>query len=240
MLLECCYLEIESSQLKLIDTSDRLGKGIINHKENMTTFDEGVDIVLADIKSQKDKIIRRLNDLELQLQNETHATKKRLSLKMCDEANELSSIKSTVDNWKKIFEACTLQGSDHQVVVKMEEISSRIPQIEKDISKVERGLKNVSIEVITLNCFGSLKVAGRSIQLETGLKKVNFHSGYVNVVFTIGVDVNKGGDRFISGIFIDDYIILTDKMNSRILCCDHNGSTEEELKCQANQPTLQE
>ncbi|VDH92601.1 Hypothetical predicted protein [Mytilus galloprovincialis] len=162
----------------------------------MTTFDEGVDIVLADIKSQKDKIIRRLNDLELQLQNETHATKKRLSLKMCDEANELSSIKSTVDNWKKIFEACTLQGSDHQVVVKMEEISSRIPQIEKDISKVERGLKDVSIsfkqEVITLNCFGSLKVAGRSIQLETGLKKINFHSGCVNVVLTIGVDVNKG------------------------------------------------
>ncbi|CAG2239863.1 unnamed protein product [Mytilus edulis] len=180
----------------------------------MTTFDEGVDIVLADIKSQKDKIIRRLNDLELQLQNETHATKKRLSLKMCDEANELSSIKSTVDNWKKIFEACTLQGSDHQVVVKMEEISSRIPQIEKDISKV----------------------AGRSIQLETGLMKVNFHSGCVNVVLTIGVDVNKGGDRFISGIFIDDYIILTDKMNFRILCCDHNGSTEEEFKM-PSQPT---
>ncbi|XP_063405823.1 uncharacterized protein LOC134689783 [Mytilus trossulus] len=226
--------------VKLIETSDKLGKGIIIHKDSMTTFEEGIEVVLADIQSQKDELIRRLNELELQLQNETHATKKKISLKMCDAATELSSLKSNVDNWKNIFEACTLQGSDLQVLVKMEEISSRIPQIEKDISKVEREIKDVSVsfkqEVITLNCLGSLKVTERSVQLGTGLKKVNFHSGCVTVLATIDVDVNKGCQRVLSGVFIDDNIILTDKANSRILCCDHNGLTKEEFKM-PSQPT---
>ncbi|XP_076084676.1 uncharacterized protein LOC143055421 [Mytilus galloprovincialis] len=226
--------------VKLTETSDRLGKGIINHKDNMTTFDEGIEVALTDIKSQKDNIIRRLNELELQLQNETHATKKKISLKMCDEATMMSSLKSTVDNWKNIFEACTLQGSDLQVLIKMEEISSRIPQIEKDISKVEREIKDVSVsfkqEVITLNCLGSLKVTDRSVQLETGLKKVNFHSGCVKVLETIDVDVNKGGHRMLSGVFIDDNIILTDSVNCRILRCDLNGLMKEELKI-ASPPT---
>ncbi|CAG2239862.1 unnamed protein product [Mytilus edulis] len=159
---------------------------------------------------------------------------------MCDEATMMSSLKSTVDNWKNIFEACTLQGSDLQVLIKMEEISSRIPQIEKDISKVEREIKDVSVsfkqEVITLNCLGSLKVTDRSVQLETGLKKVNFHSGCVKVLETIDVDVNKGGQRMLSGVFIDNNIILTDSVNYRILRCDLNGLMKEELKI-ASPPT---
>ncbi|CAG2239861.1 TRIM56 [Mytilus edulis] len=39
--------------VKLIETSDKLGKGIINHKDNMKTFDEGIEVALTDIKSQK-------------------------------------------------------------------------------------------------------------------------------------------------------------------------------------------
>ncbi|XP_063405824.1 E3 ubiquitin-protein ligase Midline-1-like [Mytilus trossulus] len=223
---------------KLVETSDKLGKGIMIHKDSMTTFDEGIEVALTDIKSQKDKFIRRLNELELQLQNETHATKKKKNMKMCDEATMMSSLKSTVDNWKNIFKACTLQGSDLQILIKMEEISRRIPQIEKDISKVEREIRDVSVsfkqEVITLNCLGSLKVTERSVQLGTGLKKVNFHSGCVKVLATIDVDVNRGGLRVLSGVFIDDNIILTDWVN--ILCCDLNGVMKEELKI-ASSPT---
>ncbi|XP_063405825.1 uncharacterized protein LOC134689786 [Mytilus trossulus] len=144
------------------------------------------------------------------------------------------------ETWAKQLPACTLQGSELQVLMKMEEISSRIPQIEKDISKVEREIKDVSVsfkqEVITLNCLGSLKVTERSVQLGTGLKKVNFHSGCVKVLATIAVDVNRGGLRVLSGVFIDDNIILTDWVNFKILRCDLNGVMKEELKI-ASSPT---
>ncbi|XP_052086146.1 E3 ubiquitin-protein ligase Midline-1-like [Mytilus californianus] len=226
--------------VKLKETSAELGNVILNHKDNMTTFEQDAEVVLTDIKSQKENIIKRLNELELQLQNETHATKKKVTLKMSDEAIVMSSLKSTVDNWKTIFEVCTHQSSDLQVLVKMEEISSRIPQMEKEIANVVYGVKDASIsfepEDINLNCLGSLTATERSVHTALGLKKVNFHSGRVNVLVTIDVDVKNVGERFLSGVFIDDFIILTDRVNYRILHSDQNGSRKEELKL-ASKPT---
>lgn len=56
----------------------------------------------------------------------------------------------------------------------------------------------------------------------------------INVLLTIDVDVKKACDRFLSGIFIDDFIILTDKVNYRVLHCDQNGFRKEELKLASN------
>ncbi|CAC5422717.1 unnamed protein product [Mytilus coruscus] len=49
--------------VKLEETSAELGNVILNHKANMTTFEEGVEVVLTDIAYQKDYIFKRLNDL---------------------------------------------------------------------------------------------------------------------------------------------------------------------------------
>jgi hypothetical protein len=38
-------------------------------------------------------------------------------LKLNDDVTELSSLKSTVDNWKDLFEACSSQGSEIQCLV---------------------------------------------------------------------------------------------------------------------------
>jgi hypothetical protein len=46
-------------------------------------------------------------------------TKKTIDLKLNEDVTELSSLKSTVDNWRDMFEACLSKGSEIQCLVSM-------------------------------------------------------------------------------------------------------------------------
>jgi hypothetical protein len=56
----------------------------------------------------------------------TVGTKKTIGLKLNDGVTELSNLKSTVDNWKDMLEACLSQGSEIQCLVNLDELLDNI------------------------------------------------------------------------------------------------------------------
>jgi hypothetical protein len=57
------------------------------------------------------------------------------------------------------------------------------------------------------------------------------------VLFTINVGAGQSGvTRFLSGIFFNDDIIITDNVNNRIVMYDDQGVQKKELKID-NNPT---
>jgi hypothetical protein len=51
---------------------------------------------------------KHLDEIEDKLRNEMTSTMKTIDVKLNDHVTELSSLKSTVDNWRDMFEACLL------------------------------------------------------------------------------------------------------------------------------------
>ncbi|CAC5422715.1 unnamed protein product [Mytilus coruscus] len=165
--------------VKLKETSAKLGKVILYNRNCMTTFEQDIEVVLTDLKSQKDNVIKRINKLELKLQNETHDTKKRLILKMSDKATATSSLKSTIDDWKHILEACSLHSSDLQVLVKMEENLSGLDTNTVDTITVD--INTVDTITVDTNTEDTIKVDTNTV----GTITVN-----TNTEGTIRVDTN--------------------------------------------------
>ena len=71
--------------------------------------------------------------------------------------------------------------------------------------------------------------------------KVNFQTGKIRVLFTIDVSTVKSTHesddfRFLSGIFFNDNVIVTDNVNNRIVMYDDQGVQKKELKMD-HQPT---
>ena len=67
--------------------------------------------------------------------------------------------------------------------------------------------------------------------------KVNFQTGKIKALFTIDLGtVQYGLARFLSGIFYNDDIIITDYVNYRIVMYDAQGVQKKKLKI-VNQPT---
>ncbi|CAG2219082.1 unnamed protein product [Mytilus edulis] len=106
----------------------------------------------------------------------------------------------------------------------MEEISSKLPQIEHDLSKAIQGIKDIHIKfeatdvISDTACFGRLQFKEQKPSLP-GLKTVNFQTGKIKVLFKIEIK----GD-FVSGIFFNDDIIITDYSKNRIVYHDNNGN----------------
>jgi predicted TIM-barrel fold metal-dependent hydrolase len=62
---------------------------------------------------------------------------KTIDVKLNDHVTELSSLKSTVDNWRDMFEACLSIGSEIQCLVNLDELREKVPRMDDDISKFQ-------------------------------------------------------------------------------------------------------
>jgi hypothetical protein len=54
------------------------------------------------------------------------------------------------------------------------------------------------------------------------LGKVNFVSGRIKILKTIEIEINKAGTRRITGIFVPNFLILTDSINRQIIKYNEN------------------
>ncbi|VDI84357.1 tripartite motif-containing protein 56 [Mytilus galloprovincialis] len=221
---------------KLKETVDKLEAVINTRKQNTTNFEAEIDAVLVEIGDVREKLNKKLNDLEKRIREEVNSTRKNNVLRLSEESAELLSLKSTFNQWKNVFGACLSHGSDIQCLVKMEEISSKLPQIEHDLSKAIQGIKDIHIKfeatdvIADTACFGRLQFKEQKPSLP-GLKTVNYHTGKIKVMFTIDI---KGS--YISGIFFNDDIIITDYDKNRIVYHDNNGNQTGVLNI-PNHPT---
>ncbi|XP_052089930.1 E3 ubiquitin-protein ligase TRIM23-like [Mytilus californianus] len=221
---------------KLIKKSKRIEAIIKNRNQNTTNFKNEIDIVLVEITNMRTKLNDKLDKLENEIREEVNSTRKKYLHRLSEESTELSVLKSTFDHWKNIFEACLSQGSEIQCLVKMEEISRRMPQFENDLYKVVKEIKDISVEfeatniVFNTKCYGRLHLNEKRPSLP-GFKTINFHIGKIIVMFSIDI---KGS--CISGIFFNDDIIITDYNRNRVVFHDKTGKQKEVLDI-PNDPT---
>ncbi|CAC5402611.1 unnamed protein product [Mytilus coruscus] len=221
---------------KLIKRSKKIERIIKNRNLNTANFEKEIDMVLVEIANMRKKLNDKLDKLENEIKEEVNSTRKNYLHRLGEESNELSVLKSTFDHWKNVFAACLSQGSEIQVLVKMEEISRRMPQFENDLSKVVKGMKDISVEfeatnnVANVECFGRIRLNEKRPSLP-GFKTINFHTGKIKSIFKIDI---KGS--CISGIFINDDIIITDYNRNRVVFHDKTGKQKEVLDI-PNNPT---
>ncbi|XP_052089860.1 tripartite motif-containing protein 45-like [Mytilus californianus] len=214
---------------KLKETVRKLEAVINTRKQNTTNFEGETDAVLVEIGNVREKLNKKLDELENKIRDEVNSTRKNNVLRLSEESADLLSLKSTYDQWKNIFEACISQGSEIQCLVKMEEISRKMPDIENDLSKAIQGIKDIHIKfeatdvISDTACFGRLQFNDHRPSLP-GLKTIDFHTGKIKVLFTIEI---KGS--FVSGIFFNDDIIITDYDKKRIVYHDNTGKQTDEL-----------
>jgi predicted TIM-barrel fold metal-dependent hydrolase len=96
----------------------------------------------------RESVNKQLDEIEDKLRNEMTSTKKTIGLKLNDDVTELSSLKSTVDNWKVLFEACMSQGSEIQCLVNLEELLEKIPRMDDDIFKLFSEMTSVQLNLV--------------------------------------------------------------------------------------------
>ncbi|XP_063436829.1 uncharacterized protein LOC134718265 [Mytilus trossulus] len=217
---------------KLKDKSDHLCKVLQNRKENISAFEKETEAIQKEISNVRKKLNKHLDKLEQHLKDEVRSTQKSNVIKLNDEAIVISTLKSTIDNWKNIFEACLFHGSELQCLITMEDIFCKLPQFEEDLSKSVREIRDLSVKIkVTdviekVDSLGSVNLNERRPSI-SGIKTTNFLTGKFKVVFTI----NISGPN-ISGIFFNDYIVITDYSCKTIVSHDSNGQKKKELNVQ--------
>jgi predicted DNA-binding protein len=223
---------------KLKDTSVKLSEIITTRKDNVSRFEEETNAVLAEISKVRESVNKHLDEIEDKLRNEMTSTKKTIGLKLNDGVTELSNLKSTVDNWKDLFEACLSKGSEIQCLVNLDEILEKIARMDDDISKLLREMKDISVSFTPEDLIQNMTSIGHIKTTNTNPHSpVNFQTGKIKVLFTIDLGAVKPGEtRYLSGIFFNDDVIITDNVNNRIVMYDDQGVQKKELKID-NNPT---
>ncbi|CAC5420816.1 unnamed protein product [Mytilus coruscus] len=219
-------IKAQELMMELKETSNKLEVIIDNRKQSTTNFEKGIDVVLTEIGNMRQTMNDRLDELELKIKEEVKSVRKTYILRLNEEINELVALKSSFDYWKYIFRACLSQGSEIHCLVKMEDISSKMPHFKNDLSTVLQGIRDISIKFETMNiisdtmCFGRLHLKEQKPSL----------LGKIHVIFTIDV---RGA--YTSGIFLKDDIIITEYNENRIAYHDNTGKQIDTLEFQINE-----
>jgi hypothetical protein len=210
---------------KLKDTSVKLSEIHKTRKYNVSYFEEETNAVLAEISKVRESVNKRLGEIEDKLRNKMTSTKKTIDIRLNDDVTELSSLKSTVDNWRDMFEACLSKGSEIQCLVNFDELLEKVPRMDDDISKLFREMTDISVSFTPEDLIQNMTSIGHIKTTEINphypidkeeKKKVNFQRGKINVLFTIDVGaVQSGETRYLSGIFFNDDVIITDNVKKQ-------------------------
>ena len=216
---------------ELQQKSKHIDEMIENRKENIGVIDKKTADILAKIDDVKDVVIKHLNEVADKMKEKVTSSKKNTVITLSDEVTELSSIKCTVDNWKVILDTCVQHGSEQQCLVEMDRITRKNFDLDKEMKEaiLQPRKSLVTFEPnkflnefqTNVESFGDLTLDS---YLNTNgiLGKVNFVSGSIKILKTIEIDINKVGTRQISGIFVQNFLILTDSRNRQVIKYNEN------------------
>ena len=216
---------------ELQQKSKHIDEMIENRKENIGVIEKKTADILANIDDVKNDVIKHLNEIADKMKEKVTSSKKNTVIILSDEVTELSSIKCTVDNWKVILDTCVQHGSEQQCLVEMDRISRKNFDLNKEtkeaILQPRKSLvtfepnKFLNEFQANVESFGDLTLDS---YLNTNglLGKVNFVSGSIKILKTIEIDINKAGTRQISGIFVKNFLILTDSINKQVIKYNEN------------------
>jgi hypothetical protein len=216
---------------ELQQKSKHIDEMIENRKENIGVIDKKTGSILANIDDVKDVVIKHLNEVADKTKEKVTSSKKNTVITLSDEVTELSSIKCTVDNWKVILDTCVQHGSEQQCLVEMDRITRKNFDLDKETKEAILQPRNplVTFEPNKfLSEFQSNVESFGDLTLDSFLKtneilgKVNFVSGTIKILKTIEIDMNKTKATRINGIFVPNFLLITDLMNRQVIKCNEN------------------
>ncbi|VDI02836.1 tripartite motif-containing protein 56 [Mytilus galloprovincialis] len=226
-----------STELK--ETNKQLSDLIQSRKDLTTDFEKETEGLLTTISTIKDNIIKHLNKIENQIEDEIKSLKKEAGLKLSEQLQTLESLKSTVNNWTTIFDTCLQHGSEVQCLLELNRIYENKVKFGDAFTRGKSEMKNVSMLLETndiaekfaerVAAIGVVKLVETNAscpKLFIG-KNVNLHSGNLNVIQVIDL---TGPNVYLSGLFMKDTYVFTHSISSKVLKYSYNGNRLTELK----------
>ena len=206
---------------ELQQKSKHIDEMIENRKENIGVIEKKTADILANIDDVKDVVIKHLNEVADKMKENVTSSKKNTIITLSDEVTELSSIKCTVDNWKIILDTCVQHGSEQQCLVKMDRITRKNSDLNKEMKETILQPKR-SLVTFEPNKFLSEFQTNVDFFGDLTLDSVNFLSGSIKILKIIEIDINKTETRRINGIFVPNFLIIIDSVNTQVIKYNKN------------------
>ena len=206
---------------ELQQKSKHIDEMIENRKENIGVIDKKTGDILANIDDVKDVVIKHLNEVADKMKEKVTSSKKNTIITLSDEVTELSSIKCTVDNWKVILDTCVQHGSEQQCLVEMDRITRKNFDLNKEMKEAILQPKR-SLVTFEPNKFLSEFQTNVDFFGDLTLDSVNFLSGSIKILKTIEIDTEKSEARRVNGIFVPNFLIITDLINRQVIKYNEN------------------
>ncbi|VDI53599.1 Hypothetical predicted protein [Mytilus galloprovincialis] len=223
---------------KLQKLSQDIASSLKVGKNNKTEIETESTNIISEIDSMKINIIKHLARMENEIKEDL-LTKKGEILKSIDnEAMELTSLKCTIDNWKRIMDTCLTHGSELQCLTELNRLTAKKDEIENSIKETLSKLKTKSLIFKPIdalknfenneNALGSLttSISGSMVHMPS----VNMQAGKIEIIHVFDVGIGQSRNSFGSGIFLCNSILLTNKPSSRVVKFNRECVYQSELK----------
>ena len=200
---------------ELQQKSKHIDEMIENRKENIGVIEKKTGDILANIDDVKDVVIKHLNEVADKMKEKVTSSKKNTIITLSDEVTELSSIKCTVDNWKVILDTCVQHGSEQQCLVEMDRITRKNFDLNKEMKEAILQPKRSLVTFEPNKCLSEFQT-NVDFFGDLTLDSVNFLSGSIKILKTIEIDTEKSEARRVNGIFVPNFLIITDLINRQV------------------------
>ncbi|CAC5413858.1 unnamed protein product [Mytilus coruscus] len=221
---------------KLQRCSHEIDSSLQINGDNKIAIETESKNIISEIDRLKSNIIKHLTRMENEIKFEL-STKKGEILKAIDnEAVELTSLKCTIDNWKRIMNTCLAHGSELQCLTEVNRLVPKGDEMENRIKDTMSKLKSKSLIFKPIdslknfenneNAFGSLTISGSMVHMPS----VYMQTGKIEIVHVFDVANGQSQNSFGSGIFLCNFILLTNKPSYSVVKFNREFVYQSELK----------
>ncbi|CAC5396103.1 TRIM56 [Mytilus coruscus] len=218
----------------------KVNKLIKNREDCMDIFDKENDVAVKQVNETKEFLINHIHRISDVTLERLTASKKDIFVSLTDEVSDLSRYRAFLDNLHRLSIVCVEHGSDQQCLIEIEKIKSKYLEVKTEMQSVmsQSRKPSVTMEIndfiknFIQNCktFGNVSLDLLSTNASFGLPTRKFHMGNIEILRIVHINDDGFGSRQISGIFMDDTIIITDSVNKMILKYDEQYILRTRMK----------
>lgn len=226
---------------QLEDYAKEITEAIENRKGNTFKIEKDIESINFNIEKIRTDAMSCINEVYFKLKYDVLSSKKRLCLRLNEESDNLSSFRSTIDNWKTVLDISNKHGSDQQCLVELNKILAQKTTTEEKIKEAMESMRNIEVTFKlssdinefkndATQCFGSLQI-NESLVMRTMSKERRMHIDLhtANIVVLKTLEFCKGST--VSGLFIGDHsLLLTSSSTQALLKYDQSGNFISKLQ----------
>ncbi|CAC5413862.1 unnamed protein product [Mytilus coruscus] len=207
-----------------------------NSKDNKTAIETESTKIISEMNRLKNNIIKHLSKMENEIKVELSTKKGEILKAIVNDVTDLTSLKCTVDNWKRIMDASIKHGSELQCLTEVNRLIGKKDGIGNQIKTVISTLKTNSLKFKPFDSvknfesneksFGCLTVSGSLMHIPS----VNMQAGKIDIVHVFNVGDEHTQSSFGSGIFLGNFILLTNNPSQRVVKFNQEFVFQSQLK----------